>query len=105
MTTPAKPKREPAWLTVPAGTKAVPCKGAEQGGKCAMPVYWIAHPRTGRPHPVDCIAVDGSVLPSAHAHGTEQGDLLSDTFEPARDGRGVSHWATCLDAARFRSPR
>lgn len=66
------------YLTVPAGTRAGTCRG------CGAPIYWITM-STGRMHPVDC---DGD----AHCH------------VPTRDqaGRGITHFATCPQAERFK---
>ena len=78
MTTPDR--KDSAWLDVPKGTRASQCGGPT----CKAVVFWISHPSTGRAHPVDC-DVDGGAEPTA------------------RDaGRGVSHFATCPDAALFR---
>lgn len=68
------------FLTVPPGTKAKPCRGPT----CTAVLYWIETER-GRRMPVDC-AVDGGRAPTA----TEA-------------GQGVSHFATCRDADRFRN--
>jgi hypothetical protein len=73
----------PRFLDIPPGTPATRC-GSE---KCGQLIYWISHPASGRPHPVDP-DVDGGVAPTADA-----------------PGRGVSHFATCADAALFRKSR
>ncbi len=75
---------DPQWLEVPAGTRARECRG------CQATIYWIEHPTTGRPHPVDC-DVDGGQEPDPEPQG-----------EP---GLGISHFATCPEAASFRRRR
>jgi hypothetical protein len=91
------PLRAPAWLTVPAGTRPTECRGRT----CRALIYWIEHPRTGKPHPVDC-DVPGGEEPSRHSFSTEQGNVFSGEFEKAHDGRGLSHFASCPDAKAFR---
>jgi hypothetical protein len=88
---------ERQWFVVPAGTQATTCRS----GKCSAPIYFIKHPRTGRPHPIDC-AVPGGSEPSLMASGGLQRGLFDPSEAGARDGRGVSHFDTCIDAARFR---
>jgi hypothetical protein len=73
--------REPLFFTVPAGTKAAPCRG------CSRFVYWIITEKNKKPMPVD-VDVDGGLPPSA-----------------TESGRGLSHYATCPAAARFRKRR
>ena len=87
--------REPEFLVVPAGTKPTECRGPT----CGAVIYFITHPKTGRPHPVDC-DVDGGEAPSAHKDSRQLG--MFDDIGPPRDGRGVTHFTTCLDAAAFR---
>ncbi len=62
-------------------------------------VGFVVHPTTGRMHPVDC-DVEGGEEPSAHKD-PRQLDAFDDRAT-AHDGRGVSHFATCPDAATFR---
>jgi len=83
------------WFTVPAGTQVMRCSSP----KCQKPIYWILHPRTKRPHPVDC-EVEGGSLPSINPDKDQIG--LFDGGKPGHDGRGVSHFETCPDAASFR---
>lgn len=75
--------RAPQFFTVPPGTKASQCRS------CRATIYWIELP-SGKRMPVDC-DVDGGQKPDASS------------LTP--DGTGVSHFATCPDAARFRRPR
>lgn len=70
-------------LRIPAGTPASQCRSRA----CRATIYWIAHPTTGRLHPVDCAYPDGAA-PTA-----------------TEDGQGVSHFATCPDAPHFRRAR
>ena len=67
-----------------------------------MPIYFISHPFTGKPHPIDC-DVPGGRRPSAHAASPDQGSLFeAGSTEATYDGRGISHFETCPDAALFR---
>ncbi len=68
------------WFEVPARTRPAECKG------CGATIHWIASP-TGRRMPIDC-AVDGGAPPTDRWPGT-----------------GISHHATCPEAARFRRAR
>lgn len=80
MPTTEKPKRAPLFFDVPAGTRPVSCKS------CPFTVYWIVT-ASGKRMPIDC-GTDGGRIPV--------GD---------QPGRGVSHFATCANAAQHRSPR
>lgn len=70
---------QPFMYSVPAGSRAVPCRGES----CPKRVYWI-RTALGKPMPVD-VDVEGG-FPPAHDH----------------DGQGVSHFATCPAADEFR---
>lgn len=72
--------RTPQFFDVPAGTRAAQCRS------CKAVIYWIELP-SGKRMPVDC-DVDGAYEP------TER-----------EDGSGVSHFATCPDAAHHRRPQ
>jgi hypothetical protein len=89
-------ERAPQFFVVPAGTPLKQCRSEA----CLKPIFFIAHPRTGRAHPVDC-NVKGGLRPSVYGHGVEQANLFGPP-EVAHDGRGVSHFETCPDAASFR---
>jgi hypothetical protein len=69
------------YFTVPAGSKERPCQG------CAKPIYWIVTEK-GHKMPVDCRA-------------DERCRVATD----AMAGSGLSHFATCPKADRFRKPR
>lgn len=69
--------RAPLYFPVPAGTPSRQCRS------CPFPVYWIVT-AAGKRMPVDC-GVDGGIEPTA--------------TEP---GRGLSHFATCANAAQHR---
>lgn len=87
--------RKEEWIVVKAGTPVKACR--DQG--CGKPIYFAVHPRSGRPHPVDC-HVPGGLEPSVHA-----GDPLPSLFGEdlvAQNGRGISHFATCPAAEKFR---
>lgn len=76
------------WEIVPKGTKPSVCTGHRKpGGSCRAEIYWIERPRVGKPGtarvPVDC-DVEGGQAP----------DSLS-------EGRGVSHFTTCVDVREF----
>lgn len=79
----AAPKARP-MLDVPAGTPASECRDPE----CRAAVYWIVMAKSGKRHPVDCREEYGGAAPTSLEHG-----------------RGVSHFATCPAAARFRKGR
>lgn len=68
----------PKLFPVPAGTKVSACRS------CQKPIYWVENPATQRRSPVDC-APDGCQAPTA-----------------TDEGRGVSHFGTCPDAAQWR---
>jgi len=70
------------WYNVPAGTREAECRG------CGEAVYWIITPK-GSKLPVDCDSVVGAYAPSG-AFGDGQ-----------HEGRGVSHFQTCIKAADF----
>lgn len=89
--------RSPYMMTVPAGTEATVCRSPN----CRKKIYFVLHPRTNRPHPVDC-DVPGGEEPSVTAGGNQRA-LFDDPAAPEpHDGRGVSHFETCVDASRFR---
>lgn len=67
---------------IPAGTRQEACRG------CQAPIYWAKNSK-GKMHPFDC-DVPG---------GTRPGNGLTD------HGRGVTHFATCPNADRFRKRR
>jgi hypothetical protein len=71
-------------ITIPRGLEAQPCSG------CGAPIYWAPHPSTGRAHPV-------SYNPDV-ALGCRRPT-------PYLDGAGISHFADCPDADRFRKPK
>lgn len=92
--TPRGPVAPPRWETVHAGTRPSICTGHQKkGGTCRAEVFWIRRPkiRGGKPVPsapevrlqVDCDVVGG-----------ERPTSVS-------DGRGHSHFLTCVDAKRF----
>lgn len=66
------------YFTVPAGTPVAECRG------CGAPIYWVQTAR-GRLMPVICDADERCTVPTA----TEV-------------GLGLSHFADCRDADRFR---
>lgn len=90
--------RGPEFIAVPAGTRRSQCNGPT----CRAVIYFVEHPRTGRPHPVDC-DVEGGEHPSEPVD-PRQLSLDGETVRE-HDGRGVSHFATCPDADHFRSRR
>lgn len=71
------------WFDVPAGTQASECRS------CKATVYWIVTP-SGKRMPVDC-EVDGGYSPFKGVPGDGE-----------QDGSGVSHFATCPQAAQWR---
>ena len=91
----AKPEREPQWITIPAGTRPSICRGLT----CRQRIYFVENPKTGRMQPVDA-SVPGGIEPSPK-RDPSQLSLLDAPMEE-RDGRGLSHFATCLDVDQFR---
>ena len=83
--------RPPIFFSVPAATPQAECRS------CRAPIYWII---TGAGHrmPIDC-AVEGGSPP------TDGRSVTGDQYLPALPGRGVSHFATCPNAAQHRQPR
>lgn len=73
--------RSPLFFEVPPDTELATCNG------CNAPVYWILTKKKKK-MPVDCHAGEGCVPPTTE-----------------RPGRGLSHFATCPKADRFRQPR
>jgi len=69
------------YFTVPPGTHPSQCRD------CPRPIYWI-ETKTGAKMPVDCNADARSWPPSATDAGS-----------------GLSHFATCPSAAKFRKGR
>ncbi len=88
-------ERAPQWFVVPAGSAKSACKSPN----CRKPIYFVLNARTGRAHPVDC-DVPGGVTPSAPVDPAQL-DAFTVVTAP-HDGRGVSHFDTCIDAERFR---
>lgn len=70
-------------LDVPAGTPPQLCKGAA----CGATIYWIETAKRGR-MPVDCRTEHGGTPPTSSA-----------------PGRGIAHWITCPDRARFKAAK
>lgn len=87
--------KAPKFFTVPAGTKPSICRGAQ----CQKRMYWITNPATGRMVPIDC-DVEGGQAPSEHAKDPTQESLFGEKVEH-HDGRGVSHFTTCVDVDQF----
>lgn len=79
--------RPPILCTVPARTPPASCRS------CGARIYWVVTD-AGRRMPVDCDA-EGTTRPFVPVPGDG---------EP-QDGRGVSHFATCPQAAAHRKPR
>lgn len=76
--------RAPQYFTVPAGTERAECRS------CHAPVYWIVTD-SGKRMPVDC-EVEGATRPFKGVPG-DGGE---------REGKGISHFATCPNAAQHR---
>ncbi len=79
---------EAQWITVPAGTPSAECRG------CKATVYWIVT-ENDRRMPVNC-DVPGGLRPIRFTGG---GATMKD------NGRGLSHFADCPQATRFRKGR
>jgi hypothetical protein len=75
------------FFPVGAHLQAAKCKS------CEKPIYWI-RTKAGRHMPVDC-DVEGGQKPFVPVPGDG---------EP-QNGIGVSHFATCPNAAQYRRPR
>ena len=87
------PPKTPTLYKVPPGTKATTCKGPN----CRKRVYWIRTER-GKALLIDC-DVEGGQHPS-EASDASQLDILSGATT-VREGFGVSHFTSCIDAERF----
>lgn len=85
----------PKMLTVPPGTRASYCRGPN----CGKRIYFAMNPETHRVAPIDC-DVEGGTRPS-ESKDTGQLDMLSGGEAAVHEGRGVSHFLTCSDAAMF----
>lgn len=83
------------FFSVAPGTKPAQCRGET----CQKSIFFITHPATNRPHPIDC-DVPGGEMPSAWKDPRQTS--VFDVDEPERHGRGVSHFETCPDALKFR---
>jgi hypothetical protein len=83
------------FYTVPAGTPSAQCKGPS----CHAVIYWINHPVSGRRIPVDC-DVEGGEAPSTPVD-PRQIDAFNASTLSSHDGRGVSHFTTCVDVDQF----
>jgi len=70
----------PFLFAIPRDTAPTPCRG------CGRPVYWI-RTKNNKAMPVDT-RVDGGLEPMRD-----------------RDGRGLSHFATCPKADQFRKKK
>lgn len=81
MSTTSATTRDPnsgPWFDVPAGTPPASCRS------CDEEVYWITTTH-GKRMPVDC-TIDGAYAPTDRANG-----------------HGVSHFATCPEADKWRT--
>ena len=72
------------WFDVPPGTAPSECRS------CTAEVYWIVT-ASGKRMPVDC-DVEGGYSPDAAR--------ANEGLVP--EGRGISHFATCPDASKWR---
>ncbi len=77
----AKVTEKGPWFAVPRGAIESECRSAN----CRAAIYWIAT-KNGKRMPVDVYVIGGK------APGDE-------------DGRGVSHYATCPDAPKWRAKK
>lgn len=87
-------KREPQFVIVPAGARPAHCSS------CGAEIYWVITGK-GRRMPVDCNVPGGQVPFGRTAIGAEQ----LDGPDAILDGKGISHFATCPQAAQHRKPR
>ncbi|RYE93956.1 MAG: hypothetical protein EOO75_03180 [Myxococcales bacterium] len=86
---------QPHHYRIPAATLASPCRG------CGESIYFVTDPDTRRPHPVS-VAPRGCHAPEREVCERDERTGVEYTVSPAREGRGVSHFANCPDADRFR---
>lgn len=80
------------WFDVPAETRPMCCRS------CGAAVYFITTP-AGKPMPVD-VLVRGGLVPRARRLVPNDHGTASPTEE--RNGRGVSHFATCPDSPMWK---
>lgn len=73
------------YIGVPRGTPPRKCF------RCPATIYLVKNPKTERRMPIDC---------EPYAKAPESRAPTSD-----QDGKGVSHFATCPEAASFRRSR
>lgn len=92
MTDEPKKVRPPLFYDVPSNTKPAKCKS------CDATIYFVPGKKAGSLVPVRC-DVEGGRPPFHVIPG--QMDLLGEPATP-QVGRGLSHFADCPDAARFR---
>lgn len=69
------------FIPIPAGTPPTPCKS------CRQLIYWAPHPSTGKNHPVS-VADPESYAPDQDS-----------------DGKGITHFADCPNAASHRKTK
>ena len=81
------------WITIPAGTSPSKCRGPN----CRATIYWARGAAGAVPGDCD---VEGGRRPS-ETNDAAQADIFSGTAD-VHAGRGVSHFATCVDADLFR---
>lgn len=91
-------KAAPRFFDVPAGTPKSQCKGRH----CRAVIYWIRNPDTGHMIPIDC-DVDGGEEPGGLPAKSDPRQITAfPAPEPSiHDGRGVSHFTTCVDVGDF----
>lgn len=89
----SQPPANAKWYDVPAGTPPAECRGEN----CRATIFFASTERGGK-CPIDC-DVDGGQWPSEQADPNQLG-LLGASSE-YHDGRGISHFFTCVDAPQF----
>jgi hypothetical protein len=82
-------------IPIPWDAAPTPCRG------CGEEIYFVTDARTRRPHPVS-VACTRCRPPAREQVERDPATGTEHVLAERRDGRGVSHFANCPAADRFR---
>lgn len=85
----------PPLIPIPWDTPPAACRG------CGETIYFVTDPRTRRPHPVS-VACPRCRPPRREATVRDPATGAESVVAARRDGQGISHFANCPAADRFR---